>query len=207
MRAARLRRRGEVRPAGAAYRLHRHAVDHGGDIAGESAGSASLGRSPSVLARFNRSRTAFRSPPACAQLVAMHLACSPAPAMPCTMRHPRGCSYPSEPRRCVAAVPRCNPLPLAQPAPLAEHVVLRLVAVERLAEQRLLAAEGGVEARRIDAHGFGQVGDARRPRSLCARTRRARGRAPGPCRKRAGGPLWPCLVHFLRSLANLAITK
>src|SRR4029079_11836768 len=40
-----------------------------------------------------------------------------------------------------------------------EDRVLGLVAIERLAEQRLLAAEGGVEAPRIDAHRLGQIDD------------------------------------------------
>ena len=35
------------------------------------------------------------------------------------------------------------------------------IAVERLAKQALLVAEGGIEARRIDAHGPGQVAKGR----------------------------------------------
>jgi hypothetical protein len=35
------------------------------------------------------------------------------------------------------------------------------IAVERLAEEALFVAECGIEARRIDAHGRGEVGDAR----------------------------------------------
>ena len=36
-----------------------------------------------------------------------------------------------------------------------------VVAIERFAEQRFLVAEGGVEARAVDAHGPGQIGERR----------------------------------------------
>src|SRR5262249_55134838 len=49
--------------------------------------------------------------------------------------------------------PRCRPRPRPQPGGLPH------IAVERLAEEALLVAEGGIEARRVDAHGLGQVRD------------------------------------------------
>ena len=52
-----------------------------------------------------------------------------------------------------------------------EPEVLALVEIERLAEQRLLVAEGGVEAWPVDAHRSREVAQRRAPRIPCCGTR------------------------------------